>query len=72
MTKCCLCRTEFAHGGKTYVLTSEEKEAIGPTASGEVSYCGVCLKVITDRKYGLQVIRGLLARNIQKHGAKTK
>jgi len=65
---CCVCQKEFESGGKTFVLTDEEKKAIGESASDEVDYCGPCIKVMEDQEAGAQLLKGLYEMGLRETG----
>jgi hypothetical protein len=64
---CCVCQKE-REGGETFVLTDEEKAAIGPTAPDEIYYCKPCLKVMQDRQGGAQLLKGLYEMGLREAG----
>lgn len=65
---CCVCQRSF-EDGKTFVLTDEEKAAIGEDAPDELSYCSACLKVMeTDREGGAQLLKGLYEMDLREKG----
>jgi hypothetical protein len=54
--------------GETFVLTADEKAAIGPEAPDEVFYCHPCLKVMQDREGGAQLLKGLYEMSLREAG----
>ena len=64
---CCVCHQNF-EGGKTFELTEEERELIGPQAPQEVYYCPPCLRVMSDRDSGAQLIKGLYEMRLKELG----
>lgn len=63
---CCICRQTKT--GQAFILTPEEREALGPQAPEEVFYCSACLKVMRDREAGAQLLKGLYEMRLREIG----
>lgn len=66
---CCVCSKSFVDG-KTFTLTEEEKLAFPDyeTAPDEVSYCASCLRVMSDKISGAQLLKGLYEMRLRQRG----
>jgi hypothetical protein len=63
-----VCQKPYEVGGKTFVLTDEEKALMGDDAPDEVSYCSACVKVMEDRTSGAQLLKGLYEMQLREAG----
>lgn len=64
---CCVCQQE-REGGEVFILTDEERSAIGPEAPEELYYCRPCLRVMQDRQGGAELLKGLYEMNLREAG----
>lgn len=64
---CCVCENPFTEG-KSFTLTPEEREAIGPDAPQEIHYCKHCLRVMEDKESGAQLLKGLYEMQLAARG----
>lgn len=63
---CCVCTKVTP--GKPFILTEEEKAAIGPDAPEAVYYCKQCLKVMESIDSGAQLLKGLYEMELASFG----
>lgn len=64
---CFVCQRSFVEG-KTFLLTAEEKAAIGSEALNEIHYCLACLKVMQDPVTGPQLLKGFYEMSLREAG----
>jgi len=69
---CCVCQKRLTlKEGKTFLLTDEEKAAIGDQAVDEVYYCTPCLNLMEkpeNQKTGAQLLKGMYEMKLRRIG----
>lgn len=70
--KCCVCGKSVTQANSTaFRFTAEEKkalQALDQPVVEECSYCRGCLKLLSNRERGAQLLKGVLQMNLRMSG----
>jgi len=73
--RCCVCGSKTTpEQSTTFQLTAEEKLALRRAGQPEVNvctYCRGCLKILSNREQGAQLLKGVLQTNLRIAGVAT-